>query len=159
MGTIASKSCAIEALTLTHCQGKSSPKIDLRKAKTMRTPLYWMEGPWPGRLALMPRPRGGDWLEDEIRSWRNSGVDLVVSTLTKEEITELDLSREADLCRSNGMEFILFSIPDRGLPPSAQSTAEVLRSMEKNWLKGKRWLSIAARVSGAHPCLLPVCWS
>ena len=36
----------------------------------MHTELYWIPGPWLGRLAIMPRPRGGDWLEDEIRSWR-----------------------------------------------------------------------------------------
>jgi hypothetical protein len=43
----------------------------------MRTELYWIERPWRGRLAIMPRPRGGDWLDDEIQSWRRSGVDVV----------------------------------------------------------------------------------
>jgi hypothetical protein len=34
----------------------------------MRAELYWIEGPWPSQLAILPRPRGGEWLEDEIRS-------------------------------------------------------------------------------------------
>jgi hypothetical protein len=31
------------------------------------------------RLAIMPRPRAGDWLEDEAISWRRQGLDTVVS--------------------------------------------------------------------------------
>ena len=54
----------------------------------MRTELYWIEGPWLSRLAIMPRPRGGDWLEDEITSWRHVGIDTIVSALMKEESTE-----------------------------------------------------------------------
>lgn len=30
----------------------------------MRATLYWIDGVWPGRLAIVPRPRGDDWLED-----------------------------------------------------------------------------------------------
>ena len=33
-------------------------------------------------------PRGGDWLEDEITSWRHVGIDTIVSALMKEESTE-----------------------------------------------------------------------
>ena len=31
----------------------------------MWTSLYWIDGPWKGKLALSGRPRGGDWLKDE----------------------------------------------------------------------------------------------
>ena len=41
----------------------------------MRTDLFPVAGPWPGSLAVMPRPRGGDWLEDEVRAWRTAGVE------------------------------------------------------------------------------------
>ena len=44
---------------------------------TMKTAPYWIDGPWPGRLAIVPRPRGGDWLEDEVRAWRQVGLDNV----------------------------------------------------------------------------------
>ena len=30
-----------------------------------------------GKLALAARPRGDDWLEDEIAGWRREGVDTV----------------------------------------------------------------------------------
>ena len=72
--------------------------------------LYWVEGPWTGHLAIMPRPRGGDWLEEEIRDWRRAGIDVVVSTLTTEEAAELELVKEAALCKANGMEYLAFPI-------------------------------------------------
>jgi len=90
----------------------------------MRTELYWIEGPWRGRLAIMPRPRGRDWLEDEIQSWRRGGVDVVVSLLTREEQTELDLRDEEALCRANGIEFVSFPIADRSVPSSAEAFSE-----------------------------------
>jgi hypothetical protein len=28
----------------------------------MNPKLYWVDGPWPGKLAISARPRGGGWL-------------------------------------------------------------------------------------------------
>ena len=36
----------------------------------MNPDLFWITGPWRGRLAIATRPRGGEWLGDEIRGWR-----------------------------------------------------------------------------------------
>jgi hypothetical protein len=55
------------------------------------TELHWVEGAWPGKLAMAARPRGGDWLQDELADWRRSGVNTVFSLLTEEE--EHDLAR------------------------------------------------------------------
>ena len=90
----------------------------------MRTELYWIAGPWLGRLAVMPRPRGGDWLEEEIQSWRRSGVDVVVSLLTLEEQSELNLLDEETLCGANSIGFVSFPIVDRGVPSSAEAFSE-----------------------------------
>jgi protein-tyrosine phosphatase len=103
----------------------------------MKTELYWVEGPWSGRLAIMPRPRGGDWLEDEVRSWRESGIDVVVSLLTAEEIIELNLTAEEELCRKNGMELLSLPIPDRGVPLSLLATSELLTKLADLLTSGK----------------------
>jgi hypothetical protein len=67
---------------VAHCRTLLKPlNADSSEDDPMRTELYWVEGPWSGRLAIMPRPRGGDWLEEEIQSWRRSGIDVVVSLL------------------------------------------------------------------------------
>jgi protein-tyrosine phosphatase len=90
----------------------------------MHSTLYWIDTPGAFRLAIMARPRAGDWLEDEIAHWRRSGVGIVVSLLEREEVEDLELQREAALCVENGIEFRSFPIPDRGLPDNA---AEALR--------------------------------
>jgi len=103
----------------------------------MKAAPYWIKGPWPGRLAILPRPRGGDWLEDEVRAWRLAGIDAVVSTLTSDEIAELDLSEEAELCQANGVECIAFPVEDRGLPSPSTAAAELARRLEEKLAKGK----------------------
>src|SRR6476620_4583045 len=65
----------------------------------MRADIYWIPGPWPGRLGIAPRPRGGDWLADEVKAWRAAGVDVVTSLLTPEEVAELGLQEEEALVR------------------------------------------------------------
>jgi hypothetical protein len=85
--------------------------------------LFWIPGPWRGRLAIAARPRGGDWL-DETKSWRQAGLDVVVSLLETEEADQLGLALEGELAISSGLRFISFPIPDRGVqlrsPPPAR---------------------------------------
>jgi len=47
--------------------------------------IFWIKAAGRGRLAVMPRPRGGDWLEDEILHLKRSGIGTLVSMLTPEE--------------------------------------------------------------------------
>jgi protein-tyrosine phosphatase len=103
----------------------------------MKAMVYWIEGPWSGRLAVVPRPRGGDWLEDEVRAWRAAGIDVVVSLLQSEETVELDIAGAADLCRANGVEHLAFPVADRGVPPSARAFAALVRSLEGKLAAGK----------------------
>jgi protein-tyrosine phosphatase len=103
----------------------------------MRAQLYWLPAQWAGKLALAARPRGGDWLEDEIRSWRASSVDTVVSLLTPEEETELSLLAEAANVRTAGMEFISFPIPDRDVPGSQPEFARLITALQLRLTAGK----------------------
>jgi protein-tyrosine phosphatase len=85
----------------------------------------------------MPRPRGGDWLEEELRDCRRQGVATLVSLLTEEETNELDLAEEATLCERYGMEFINFPIPDRGVPASRQASRELAICLRDQLRNGK----------------------
>ncbi len=69
-----------------------------------------------GRLATMPRPRGDDWLADEIESLKVEGVTDLVSLLMRDEEIELGLALEGDCCASSGIRFHSYPIVDRGLP-------------------------------------------
>lgn len=100
----------------------------------MNPKLYWIKGPWPGKLAISARPRGGDWLEDEISGWRKAGVDAVVSLLTPQENGELQLGAESSLAQSRGLRFLSLPVGDRGVPSSwddallaVENVSEMLR--------------------------------
>ncbi|GAB4047569.1 phosphatase domain-containing putative toxin [Catellatospora paridis] len=77
---------------------------------------FIVEWPAAGRLAVMPRPAGGDWLDDEVARLRRHGVDTVVSALTGPEYDRLDLRGEEQAVRTAGMRFVSFPIPDLGVP-------------------------------------------
>jgi hypothetical protein len=93
----------------------------------MRNELYWVAGPWPGRLALSARPRGGDWLSDELASWKRAGIDSVISLLTPEEQRDLGLLKEGGESQKQGLAFSSFPIPDREVPASEARFNEALR--------------------------------
>jgi protein-tyrosine phosphatase len=122
----------------------------------MPTTLYWIDGPWQGRLAIVPRPRGGDWLEDEVRSWRAAGLDVVVSLLTPDEISEFDLRQQAQWCRTHGVEFISFPIPDRGTPASRDAVAALVHDLEKALMAG-RTVALHCRQGIGRSALLAAC--
>jgi protein-tyrosine phosphatase len=75
----------------------------------------------------MPRLRGGDWLDDELKALAKAGVNVIVSLLTADEVAERELQDEEQLCGDHGLRFISFPIPDRGVP---FSTAEVGRTID-----------------------------
>jgi protein-tyrosine phosphatase len=91
--------------------------------------VYWIEGVGRGRLGVMPRPRGGDWLEDEIRSLKSSGVDVVASLLEREEIEELDVAGEESACEACGISYLSFPVCDFGVPPSRQAALGFAREL------------------------------
>ncbi len=103
----------------------------------MRTELHWVDGPWPGKLALASRPRGGDWLEDEMASWRRAGIDTVLSLLTPDEELDLDLKSEAQEVKASGMRFLSLPIPDRQVPNSATEVAGALEELAADLASGK----------------------
>jgi protein-tyrosine phosphatase len=104
----------------------------------------------------MPRPRGGDWLEDEVLAWRRAGVDVVVSALTPEEVAELNLTAQAELSRTNGIEYLSFAMADRGAPTSAKATVELVRHLEDRLSAGKR-VGIHCRQGVGRSALLAAC--
>src|ERR671926_151553 len=103
----------------------------------MKAHVYWIDGPYPGRLAIFPRPRGGDWLEDEVQAWAGAGLNVIVSLLTEEEVADLDLAQEAELCRASGLEFISFPVIDRSVPASREETRHLANRLASLLSKGK----------------------
>jgi len=103
----------------------------------MSTKLYWITGPWPGKLAIAARPRGGDWLEDEMRGLQCAGVSTVLSLLTPGEEQDLDLTSESRAAKLEGLKFLSLPIPDRQVPTSPSEAAPVLDELDAELASGK----------------------
>ena len=110
----------------------------------MNPDLFWIPGPWRGRLAVVTRPRGGDWLSDEATGWRRAGVDIVVSLLEGDEAAQLDLVDEPSAAEANGIRFMSFPIPDRGVPTSLPATLSLLADIAR-WLEEGKNVAVHCR--------------
>jgi protein-tyrosine phosphatase len=98
--------------------------------------IYWIDGVESGRLGIMPRPRGGDWLEDEIHSLKASGVHVVASLLEGAEVAELGLTSEQSFCEACGISYLSFPVPDFGVPRSRQEALGFARALRDRLREG-----------------------
>ena len=103
----------------------------------MSPKLFWIPGPWRGKLAVSTRPRGGDWLYDEIAALRNVGVDVLASLLETTEVTEFDLFDECHAAEASGIQFQSFPIPDRGTPASTLLAVALIASITESLERGE----------------------
>jgi protein-tyrosine phosphatase len=122
----------------------------------MRSLIYWIDVPTPGRLGIMARPRAGEWLDDEIAGWKAADIAVVVCLLEKNEIDELCLGDEDSFCRRYGIEFLSFPIPDRGHPESIGRT-ETLTAAIATKLKGGSAVAIHCRAGIGRSSLIAAC--
>lgn len=82
----------------------------------MRPSLYTIPTPAAGQLSTMAHPRGGEWLDDEVRDLREAGVDVLVSLQPPDERYELGLTGEGAAATRAGLIFRELPIPDMGVP-------------------------------------------
>ncbi len=121
----------------------------------MLAEVYWIKGiAW--RLAILPRPRSGEWLEDEIRSLRSQGIDVLVSLLTPDEVAELELEQEAACCASTGIEFLSLPIEDRSVPPDPHAATVLIERLATD-LRGGKAVGIHCRVGIGRSALVAAC--
>lgn len=107
------------------------------REKTMRGPLYTLQNLAVGEVSVMARPRGGDWLVDEMQKLRACGVDMLISLLTPMEVSELELEEEASCCRAQGIVFRSLAIIDRSVPPFSEQTFQFLRELSEALAAGQ----------------------
>ena len=118
--------------------------------------LHWIEISGRGRIAISARPRADDWLETEVGEWKASGLNLVVSLLEREEVVELGLQREAELCRASGIEFLSFPIPDRGVPENGPGVLQIASSIAGGIADG-RSIAIHCRAGIGRSSMIAAC--
>jgi protein-tyrosine phosphatase len=122
----------------------------------MKPNIYWIPGPWVGRLAILARPRRGDWLADEVEGWRDAGVEVVVSLLSEDEEVELGLDAEKDLVEANSLSFINFPIKDYDVPSSEIAVRQLVNGLEDLLDQGKS-VGIHCRASVGRSSVVAAC--
>ena len=122
----------------------------------MNCRVYWVNDKTVGRIGIMPRPRSGDWHDDEIRSLSAQKVNVLVSLLTEEEMAELELTTEPEVCARNGIEFLSFPINDREVPPLDTKLKHFIRSLQDRVSKGKTAI-IPCRAGIGRSAIIAAC--
>ncbi len=100
--------------------------------------IFWIEGDRQASLAIVMRPAGDDWLEDELRSLKRGGIDTLVSMLEPREAAELGLAREGPLAEEAGMQFLSFPIPDRRTPRQTRTFRRFAGELARRLRAGER---------------------
>lgn len=95
---------------------KQSIFREIKNSPKMLAQIFWIKFDTAGTLGIIPRPRGGDWLEDELKALSRAGVTTIVSLLEPLEEEELNLTQERILCEQIGISYLSLPIPDRDIP-------------------------------------------
>lgn len=109
----------------------------------------------PGRLLIVPRPRGGDWLDDDIARLARAGVHCLVSLLEPHEQTELELEGEPAACGAHGVQFAWLPVPDRGTPGDESRYLAQARLLAQD-VRGGRTVACHCRQSVGRAGMLAV---
>lgn len=78
--------------------------------------ILWIKCNPPARLAIVLRPRGDDWLRDELLRIKRGGIQTLVSMLEPDEAKWLGLADEGPLAGEAGLRFLNYPIPDTKVP-------------------------------------------
>jgi protein-tyrosine phosphatase len=122
----------------------------------MKAELYPIPDVPAGRLAILPRPRAGDWLADEAAAWAEAGLAIVVSLLEDEEITELGLEDEEKCCAEARLRFVRFPIPDRGTPESREGFTALVATLLAE-MRQDRYVGVHCRMGLGRSTILAAC--
>jgi len=93
--------------------------------------VFWIKGQPATKLAIVMRPRGGDWLDDEMQHFRQNGVETIVSLLEREEAAWLGLAGEWEAAERAGIMFLSYPIPDVHVPPDPAGFREFAAGLAK----------------------------
>ena len=118
----------------------------------MYTDPYQINLQESGSLSISGRPRGYDWLENEIDAWCKSGVTHLISLLEPKEALNLGLRDEAFLSKQAKMSFTNFSIPDMQIPCNPNQFIDLALNLSQEIQSGQ-WIHIHCR-SGIGRCAL-----
>ena len=93
-----------------------------------------------GNLFISPRPRGNDWLEDEIQHFKKNKITILINALTFSEIYELELEKEEQYCKKYHINYLSYPIDDRSVPLSKKEFLKFTLDLSEKLFKGENIL-------------------
>jgi protein-tyrosine phosphatase len=118
--------------------------------------VFWIDGDPNAALAIVLRPRGDDWLEDELLRMRENGIQAVVSMLEQEEAESLGLRDEPKLAGQIGLNFLSYPIPDRQVPTQINAFNRFVSELARRIRAGER-IGIHCRGSIGRASIATAC--
>ena len=112
----------------------------------MMKTVYWITTAEPRCIAILGRPRGNDWLGDEIKGLNREGVNIIVSLLTPDEAADLGLQDESRFCEMSGIQFFSLPVEERSVP-NEHEVRGLVDTLAKEVKAGRTWY----RGVGCHP--------
>jgi protein-tyrosine phosphatase len=118
--------------------------------------IFWINDDPGTAMAIVLRPRGNDWLEDELRRMKQSGIETLVSMLEDSEADSLGLSDEQKLSEKIGLSFLSYPIPDRTTPSDISCFCKFIAGLENRLRAGER-IGIHCRGSIGRASIAAAC--
>jgi protein-tyrosine phosphatase len=100
--------------------------------------VFWVKGEPAASLAIVLRPRGGDWLKDELLRMRREGIQTLVSLLEPQEAAYLGLEDEGRIAEETGLHFLSHPIPDVHVPQNPSSFREFVSDLARRLKDGEK---------------------
>jgi len=89
-------------------------------------------------LAIVLRPRGDDWLENDLQRIHMAGIQTIVSTIESSEARELGLAEEGRTVERLGMRFISYPLQDRSVPSRREDFTEFVLKLGRRLQSGEK---------------------
>ncbi len=100
--------------------------------------IFWIDGDPRVPLAIVLRPRGDEWLEDELLRMKRGGIQTLVSMLESGEAAFLGLADERFVAMHVGLEFLSFPIPDTQIPAGIPAFRAFVEGLANRLRAGER---------------------
>ena len=118
--------------------------------------LYWINSENGIRLAIVQRPRGWSYLDDDLSALKNAGIENIVSLLPADEAAMLGIPDEEAACEHAGLGFFSLPIPD-GCVPDRDDRFMHMITMLKSILINGGSVGIHCRAGIGRSCLVAAC--
>ena len=100
--------------------------------------IFWIGGDSERGLAVVLRPRGDDWLTEELLRMEKAGISTVISLLETDEAETLGLAKESLVASQNGLKYLSYPIPDRCVPEDTVSFRSFVGGLADRLHAGER---------------------